>query len=995
MKQKIGKQVIGAPKWGNVKPFEDTMNLQYILKYEMRGVECACYFLEKNEAFKFIFGWTSRGIHASLTQEEMEPLFDALESGLKDIPQNERLTIRQSSFVDCRQRLEELKHLFDQAPTRELKFLMYSEMERVKELSRQGLRKPKRLRIFATYTVEREEDSKELVEGVMYKVAKVCKNIWANFTGTKEIIEEQNFQDLFEKGFVNGYLPWQQLLNTKMNLFINPMTVEELWEEVWYEFNLEKPPQIPQMIRVTDESFEEITNQEKLHITSCLLQEDTSLPVAYRNCVKVKGKYVAPLVLMDKPSGWASKKSQLRWLWEILARDTVKDIEIISQLTPVSSQSVREDLYRLTKQATVAQEVSAEKSDIDVKASIEQEQAIEAQAALIEGAAPINVALVILVYRDTIEELEEACLNISSLFYKPCWVEWEKEYGWLIWQQSLTTTWENLLAKPFDRRLPFLTGEAPGLIPIVSIWSKDKRGFEFISDEGGVPVYLDGFSKVLRMGAFATTRGGKSVLISQWLTHGLVTGHKIIVYDFPKPDGTSTFTDYTKFLQNIAAYFDISKERWNLFERPQLQNFSPEERAIRMQDWSAYILDALMVMVIGKSSGEMSSQERLLRQNIQTILTLALNQFLTDPEISERYNSAEMFGFGTEQWEQYPCLKDFYQFIKSGKLTIEGRDSIETKTALEMIYLRIQSWLDSRVGKAIGNPSSFRTNSTIVVFALRNLSNDEDAAVLGMIGLTACINIAYTCPKSILFMDECPILFEYDDIAAAAGRIAANGGKAGINLILSAQEVTTIVQAKSSSKIINNMDIKAVGRIQSSAIKSFIDVFEYPRELISRNASEKFFPDPTLMYSNWLLDTGVRTNCRFYPSIDQLAVVANNPIEQISRDNFIALAEFLGKDMLYGVHLFAIELTKALKAKRQLKYPQISHISAEDIAIPETKLPIPFTNIHNLIATIQESSQQKLKFSILKKEQENYTLTVALEPQTQLPSTPTPHMIKI
>ena len=85
------------------------------------------------------------------------------------------------------------------------------------------------------------------------------------------------------------------------------------------------------------------------------------------------------------------------------------------------------------------------------------------------------------------------------------------------------------------------------------------------------------------------------------------------------------------------------------------------------------------------------------------------------------------------------------------------------------------------------------------------------------------------------------------------------------------------------------------------AVDSFERILKYPKPIISRNASESFFPKREGIYSQWLLDNnGLYTYCRYYPAFVQLAAVANNPDEQTTRDlvlrhapdTFTGLAEF-------------------------------------------------------------------------------------------------------
>ena len=187
------------------------------------------------------------------------------------------------------------------------------------------------------------------------------------------------------------------------------------------------------------------------------------------------------------------------------------------------------------------------------------------------------------------------------------------------------------------------------------------------------------------------------------------------------------------------------------------------------------------------------------------------------------------------------------------------------------------------------------------MFALRNLSNEEDAAVLALSAYAAALRRALEAPASIFFIDEAPILFEFDEIGALIGRLCANGAKAGIRVIISAQDPDTVHKSPASAKIFQNLTTRLIGRIQPMAVDSFERILKYPKAVISRNASESFFPKREGIYSQWLLDnSGIYTYCRYYPAFAQLAAVANNPDEQTTRDlvlrhapdTFTGLAEF-------------------------------------------------------------------------------------------------------
>jgi hypothetical protein len=73
-------------------------------------------------------------------------------------------------------------------------------------------------------------------------------------------------------------------------------------------------------------------------------------------------------------------------------------------------------------------------------------------------------------------------------------VEREQDYAWKVWLQTLPVVWEALMASPFKRRQLYLTGEVPGLMPLVLTQPCDRKGFELIAEEGGNPIQLDLFT---------------------------------------------------------------------------------------------------------------------------------------------------------------------------------------------------------------------------------------------------------------------------------------------------------------------------------------------------------------------------------------------------------------------------------------------------------------------------------------------------------------------
>ncbi|ACK71586.1 conserved hypothetical protein [Gloeothece citriformis PCC 7424] len=884
-----------------------------MLRIAVNGRDIGAYLLTKGtqkNRFCFVFGFECQGIHSTLKKEQLNTIFSSLETGLKDIPIDERMTLHLGSFSSDSQRQKELKSLTEKTTSLDLKYLLMAERARVRELTRAGIRKPKFLRIYVTYTVEiGTPQSEDWIEKLLAK----AELWWSQFKGKMTDVENQHIETLVTNAYKRGFYRWEQLLSTQMGLDIKPMTAQDLWEGIWARFNKSLPIKIPQLLILDENGLrEEIYSDlpstklllDSLHSTTLLIE--SNVPQANRRWVRVNNHYVGVLTFLEKPGGWPNKTAQLRYLWELLAREVVTDTEIFCELTPANPALVKTTLQRVLKQSNMTAILAQEKSKtIDVNAQLKLKKSVAAQEQLYEGAIPIYTGISILVHRPTLEKLDEATKYIENCFQRPARVIRETEYAWKIWLQTLPIVWESLLAKPFNRRQLYLTSEVPGLMPLVLTKKGDRKGFELIAEEGGTPIHLDLFTQHKNLALFATTRAGKSVLVSGILTQALAYGLPIVALDFPKPDGTSTFTDYTQFMGKNGAYFDISKESNNLFEQPDLSSLNPEQQRDRLLDYTTFLESALMTMILGSSSAE----NPLLSQTVRSVLNLALRAFFADESINERYEKAMDHGFGSAAWKNTPTLKDFLHFCSPKYLELDSIGG-RVEDALNHIELRLRFWLSSRVGQAISSPSSFPTDAQLLVFALRNLSDNEDAAILSLSAYSAALRRALSSPASIFFIDEAPILFEFEQIANLVGRICANGAKSGIRVILSAQDPDTIAKSKAASKILQNLTTRLIGRIQPTALDSFVDILKYPKEIIARNAGESFFPRKEGIYSQWLLDDNCNyTFCRYYPGYEQLAVVANNPHEQLSRQK--AMNRY--HDKYEAISAFARQLVSELR----------------------------------------------------------------------------------
>jgi hypothetical protein len=102
VKQKA-KTVDNGKKKLKLLPFENEIPCEAIVKFQMRGRVAAAYLLwrgsRKDESFQFVFGFETKGVHSTLRESQVDPIFDGIESGLKDLLPGEKFTIHFSRVL--------------------------------------------------------------------------------------------------------------------------------------------------------------------------------------------------------------------------------------------------------------------------------------------------------------------------------------------------------------------------------------------------------------------------------------------------------------------------------------------------------------------------------------------------------------------------------------------------------------------------------------------------------------------------------------------------------------------------------------------------------------------------------------------------------------------------------------------------------------------------------------------------------------------------------
>ncbi len=94
--------------------------------------------------------------------------------------------------------------------------LMRSQRLRIRELTKNGTRKNKFLRIYCTYTVSGSEDGK--TADIVEKFILHLKDAWDKFTGQIHQVRYQRVESILKNSFTSGFQLWEQTLTNKMGL---------------------------------------------------------------------------------------------------------------------------------------------------------------------------------------------------------------------------------------------------------------------------------------------------------------------------------------------------------------------------------------------------------------------------------------------------------------------------------------------------------------------------------------------------------------------------------------------------------------------------------------------------------------------------------------------------------------------------------------------------------------------------------------------------------
>jgi hypothetical protein len=892
-----------------LKPIEAMIDLETILNIKLQNRNISCYLSMKNGDYQFTFGWYLKGIHPDRTIEKFTAFAESVRDGLLDIPKNEKLTLHYSSFSGSEERVKALSQLGRSNSNKFMHMVVLDEIKKAQELSCKRRRNTHSLAVYATFTISpKEVKAKDFIEGIIY----FADSQWQKNVLKSNIAQEDDFNQMINKAFNEGFMPWEQLLQTRMELDITPMSVSDLWREHNKRFGIitgdAHPPQFTVYDSEITEVIDDLDPNSEIHLSSYPFIGSNSLPVAHKQGMKINNSLVGIAIFSDKPYGWENFQKQVRYTWEsVFSR--ISDIELFIQITAANAAMINQSANLIMRQS----ETNGKSAKFtDVLAESKAKKAIEAQNSMIDGSVPLTLAMTFVVHRERQQELDSAMLFLQKAFRIPARIDVEQEYGWKVWLQTLPHTVEKLLLVPFDRRLTYLHSEVPPLMSLTKPYSLHTKGIELITNEGGASFFID-LTKHFNLLALGATRSGKSLIVGRILTDALMLGIPVCLIDIPPSKAASTFHFWSECMD--GAYLDINQESVNVFRRPDVSHLDPET-AEEWQTEHKYFLQSLLIEIV-----YIAKEDPTIKQ----ILALALDCFFEDERILELYEAAEKSGFGSPEWKDIPTLQTFLKFFQANrnKIIASGGEEIdqESMSAANKIDRQIRALLTTQVGRAVGNPCTVDSDKHLIVYALRGLndSSGSDAAILAMAAYAAAIRNALKYPASVFFIDEFSVLLKFPAIGDLIARLVANGAKAGIRVFMAAQDPNTLADSSFGPKIIQNVAVRLIGRIEVAAKESFVRTLRIPSELVDKNADDDFKLNATEVCSNWLIDTAsCQSYAKHFSPATLLGMLANNPPESAARNEYIKFYS----DKYKAILEFSKALVKSIQTDQPITLPQ-------------------------------------------------------------------------
>jgi hypothetical protein len=876
-----------------VRPAEEDLDIASVLEFQIDGNIVGAVLLQRGERLQVVWFWSSSGIPSTTTQVQAKVIAERIQEGLRDLRMREPLTMHMGSFSDCSDRVAELNRQGEEAPLKESTFLLSWMRKRVKALKRLGRYNPKFLRFYIAHELGAFGRHEDWFSGLM----QMTEDKVQEWRGKKSPLKDRLHMLLVE-AFEDSFYQNQNLFR-KCGIPANTASAEQVWEWTYRRFNQGAVPPIPQLIVVTRDGLQ-AKQYNKRSIASVLLKQ---CPDYGKDCVWLPGRrqFAGGVVLEGRPN--RSYDPQTERLDQLLdasspilgdksqkTSDTaLHDLEIVCTLTPEHQKDVLLDSQKNTGQSNQSLVMTEDRKRLDGGAIFNTRESLGAEMKLRSGGHTVRIGWMAIAYRPSRRTLDRALEKIESLpIFSGGKVTRETGYFDSLFLEAMPLTLEPLLSgdplkmtERFDRRIRETTAAAVGLMPLILDSRPDQQGVEFITRSGS-PMLVDPMGRFPHnhMIVVARTRAGKSVLVQQFASNVLVRPNcQVIIIDAGREDGSGSFDEFTEFTD--SSHFREGKDSYNIFQIPDRATLPSEKYEIASTTYQKFILSALVTLTTS-----LDDPARLIGF-YQDILTNLITTFLADPSIQEKYKQAYQDGFGSQAWQQMPCLETFVAHMSLSKLPAELQNE-DAEKAIQRMRMSLIALMQRQAGQALSRPSTFRTDKPLVVYALGGVQNNADMVPALLAASASMLAQTFTRKKTFVVAEEATHLWQFLSYRMIVTEWFTGKAKSGVWVCWVGQSLDILLQHKEANSVLENVGTTLVGWIRKRALEPLAKAGLDP-ELVSPCIDSGFNPPQDCnnceYATQWLIETDGRYHFGYnYNDFASLGITMNSLEDVLLRE---------------------------------------------------------------------------------------------------------------
>jgi hypothetical protein len=901
-----------------LSPLETATHLRTFVEYHQTGSPAIGGILLntgtlKDPAYRVRFIVKCSGHHDYQNSIQAEASITGITALFKEIPQGENLRIYWQCFPDTIDRELELTQTFHEMydnpdyQSEHCSKMMVEEIKILRESHEKGKRRQQDLYLAFTYTATSSNLEKDGLEKVIDFLGSIPGKFFGKVSGSTKLLAEESLDRFLLKAFESGYQHWSTLISDRLQMNFEPLDAEGVWQFCRAQTNRfndrrvrisdiskgqdYQPPAISHVIQY-DLTNSEITERvnSTLHPTALIHEEITSIPATGRDYVLVDGKYICSMYLKAQPTSFDEtpkrtlNQVQISYMWDLLSQSFCYDTQIVLETSIVNQAAVNLNNDDLVKQAAVRVQDAKSKGKYDFRAEMHLEEAIETGRGLATGDPTLDFALTVFISRDTLPEMRAAANQFRQYFRYPATMLQDVDSADAIWCQALPYYGKSLLVDTRDRRDRTRSAILASYMPFLIPQSPHKKGFEFISNKGGTPVFWDPFdpNNQGHIALWAKTRSGKSVLMAWLITRALGSGVKTTIIDQPPSSDASTFKDFTRKMK--GSYVDILMDALNPFQLPNIpEGASAEQRDDLRKESQVYLLRVLSAMVLGDVSDSSPHTKR-----VEGFLPVILSAFFSNDQIKLRYLRAREGGIHSAAWQQHPILQDYVTFCEVSHIGMTDATAEDLET---MSYIRnqLRKWTSGQHASVLNAPSQVDIDQVpLLTIAMRGISGNDEAAVFGsliyLVAMRRAIAASATPKGSFLCIDEAARMMPIKPIGEAVAAAMVTGLKARMRVLIAAQEPGSIANCANGDQIIAALSYHLIGRIVKENLKAYETYLSLPYDIAVNNAGTNFAPNRATCSSSWLVKFDDQFNSvTAYLPPSLVALTANNIEERQER----------------------------------------------------------------------------------------------------------------